>query len=460
MTEPPIPSWHTGSGALSVADPLYLGILNVTPDSFSDGGRFQDADAALAQARGLLAQGAGALDVGGESTRPQASPVAAEAEWARLEPVLRRLRAELPQVPLSLDTRHAGVALRGLQSGVAILNDVTGFRDPELLRVARASGCGLIAMRSRLEGDGFAMPPYGLAGPDQADAAIAELAAVRDRLLGAGIEPQRILLDPGFGFGTTFTEDRALWAALERLPAALDWPVQRFCLGISRKRFLAWRAGTPALAPADRDALTAQAHREALGLGYRVFRTHTAGLPSIRLAGPADADALARIQVASWRAAYGSVMPAALLANLTAAPHAAAFREMLAPPQAPGFRLWVLEWRGRLMGYAAAGPCRDTGFNPATTAELYALYFLKEAWGHGLGRALMAAVLAEFRRQGFQRATLWVLERNARARKFYQAGQWRPTQAPRTIWQDGIALREIQYQISLESPAAHRQNSE
>jgi dihydropteroate synthase len=100
---------------------------------------------------------------------------------------------------------------------------------------------------------------------------------VRDGLNGAGIPSDRVLLDPGFGFGTTFLEDLALWEALQGLPKALAWPPERICLGLSRKRFLAARAGTPGLAPAQRDELTALAHAEAIRWGYRVFRTHAIG---------------------------------------------------------------------------------------------------------------------------------------------------------------------------------------
>lgn len=266
--------WRTAAGPVELRSPLFLGILNITPDSMSDGGRFLEPGPALAQARSLVAHGAGILDLGAESTRPGAGAVPPETEWARLEPVLAAIRRDLPELPLSLDTRRVGVAERGLRAGVAIINDVTGFHDPGMLRLARDHDCGLIAMRSLLSGGALVMPPYDQPAPGQPEAAIRQLAAVRDRLLGAGIAPERILLDPGFGFGTSYAGDLALWNALPGLPEALDWPVQRFCIGISRKRFLAWRAGTPGLAAAGRDALTAQAHREALALGYRVFRTH------------------------------------------------------------------------------------------------------------------------------------------------------------------------------------------
>lgn len=264
-------------GPLLQGGPLFLGILNLTPDSFSDGGRFLDPAAALAQARRLVEAGAGMLDLGAESTRPGAEPLAPQDEWARLAPVIAPLRAARPDLPLSVDTRHAEVARPALAAGVAVVNDVAGFSDPAMLDLARTTGCGLIAMRSRPSGAGFLMPPYQGEGEAEAGRAIAELEDVRNRLLGAGIAPDRILLDPGFGFGTTFPEDLALWKALPDLPRILDWPAERFCLGLSRKRFLAWRAGTPELPPSERDPLTAAAHAEAATWGYRVFRTHAIG---------------------------------------------------------------------------------------------------------------------------------------------------------------------------------------
>lgn len=264
-------------GPLLTGGPLYLGILNLTPDSFSDGGRFTEPAAALDQARALVQAGARMLDLGAESTRPGAAPLDAATEWGRLEPVLAALAAALPGIPLSLDTRHAAVAARGLAAGVAVLNDVTGFSDPAMLDLARNAPCGLIAMRSRRQGEALLMPTYDDPTPKDAEPAITELRAVRDRLRTAGIPEGRVLLDPGFGFGTTFLEDRALWAALPRLPQALAWPGERFCLGLSRKRFLAHRAGAPNLPPDRRDGLTAEAHTEARRWGYRVFRTHAIG---------------------------------------------------------------------------------------------------------------------------------------------------------------------------------------
>jgi dihydropteroate synthase len=254
-----------------------MGILNLTPDSFSDGGQHMVPDAALRQAQTLVQAGARMLDLGAESTRPGALSVDSHTEWQRLEPVIAALTKALPGTPLSLDTRHAAVAALGLEAGIAVINDVTGFSDPEMMDLARRSSCALIAMRSRRNAAGFHMPPYDDPTPTTAEAATDELRAVRDRLLGAGIAKERVLLDPGLGFGTTFLEDLALWESLPNLPQALAWPVDRFCLGISRKRFLAARVGQPSLPPAERDALTAQAHAEALRWRYRVFRTHAIG---------------------------------------------------------------------------------------------------------------------------------------------------------------------------------------
>ena len=259
------------------AKPLYIGILNLTPDSFSDGGRFTDTEAALTQARILVGAGARMLDLGAESTRPGAAPVDAATEWSRLAPVIAALGSELPKTLLSLDTRHARVAERGLAAGVSVINDVTGFSHPDMLALAQGSSCGLIAMRSRPKGAGFHMPPYNDPSPKDAALACKEVRVVKERILSTGIRPERLLLDPGFGFGTTYLEDLALWNALPDLPEGLDWPADRICIGISRKRFLAARAGTPELAPAQRDGLTTTAHREALRWGYRVFRTHAIG---------------------------------------------------------------------------------------------------------------------------------------------------------------------------------------
>ncbi|HWQ07824.1 MAG TPA: dihydropteroate synthase, partial [Holophaga sp.] len=259
--------WRTASGDVDLGRPVQLGILNLTPDSFSDGGRFEAPAAALAQAGHLAQAGCGMLDLGAESTRPGADPVSPGTEWERLRAVLPMLRKQLPQVSISVDTRHPRVAERALDCGAAVINDVAGCSDPAMLQLVRTGRCGIIAMRSRMHDGRLFMPDYGTEATSSPDAAIAELEEVKTRLLDAGIAPERILLDPGFGFGTTYAEDLALWRALGELPERLAWPVERFCVAVSRKRFLAWRAGVPGLPPRERDELTRAAHGEAMALG-------------------------------------------------------------------------------------------------------------------------------------------------------------------------------------------------
>jgi dihydropteroate synthase len=251
--------------------PLFIGILNLTPDSFSDGGRYAAPEEALAQARHLLSRGFRMLDLGAESTRPSAAALDAGVEWTRLQPALDLLRKALPEIPLSVDTRHSEVAAMALEHGASVLNDVTGFRDPSMLELACRSACGLIAMRSRMEDGRFLMPTYGDEGETTADRALGELAEIRTRVVEAGIAASRVALDPGFGFGTTFTEDAALWKALPGIP-------DRLCIGVSRKRFTAWQAGQRQSRPEDRDPLTAALHIEAAALGARIFRSHAATL--------------------------------------------------------------------------------------------------------------------------------------------------------------------------------------
>jgi dihydropteroate synthase len=274
--------WRLARTQAYLGDPCYLGILNLTPDSFSDGGAYSDPAAAADHGLRLLAQGARIIDLGAESTRPGARPVEPREEWARLAPVIGILRNKKPDVILSIDTRHHEVVRMALGAGadvveaveaVEVINDVTGFQDPRMLELASGSKCGLIATRSRMKDGRMWMPDYTDPSPKTADGAVAELKEIRDRLLGAGVEPERILLDPGFGFGTTFLEDRAIWDALPELPALLGWPAERLCVGISRKRFVARSFGI-----SDNDSLdakTAHLHKIAMNADCKVFRTHS-----------------------------------------------------------------------------------------------------------------------------------------------------------------------------------------
>lgn len=207
---------------------LVMGVLNATPDSFSDGGLHGDAGAAAEAARRMAAEGAAIVDVGGESTRPGAAPADEETELLRVAPVLERLRGELP---LSIDTRHAAVARKALDLGAVLVNDVTAGRDPRMLPLVAARGAGIVLMHMRGE------PGTMQEAPRYRDV----VREVEDFLLTraedaakAGVPKDRILIDPGIGFGKLLDSNLALLAALPRL-AAHGWPV---VVGVSRKRFL------------------------------------------------------------------------------------------------------------------------------------------------------------------------------------------------------------------------------
>lgn len=241
-----------------------VGILNLTPDSFYDGGRFNSAEAALARAEAMASEGADAIDVGGQSTRPGSAPLSAEEEWLRLEPVLPTLVRRVP-LPFSIDTYYAEVARRALDHGVAMVNDVSGLGvDPALADVAARAGAGLVLMHSQGAPSGLHAPrEYG----DVAEE-VAEFLEERARLAEArGVPRHSIAIDPGLGFSKRAEQSVAALAGIPRL-VALGRPVY---VGVSRKSFLGALTGEPVegrLGPGL--ALTAAAY---LG-GARIFRTH------------------------------------------------------------------------------------------------------------------------------------------------------------------------------------------
>ena len=209
-----------------------MGVLNVTPDSFSDGGRFATPAAALAHARQLIADGADMLDIGGESTRPGAEPVAEADEIARVVPLIAAIRAE-SAIPLSIDTMKPAVARAAVAAGASMWNDVTALRHaPDSLQTAAELGCEVVLMH--MQGDPRTMqvePRYG----DVAGEVAAELAARAEAAIAAGVAREKIWLDPGVGFGKHMTRHNLpLLARLERI-VALGFPV---LLGVSRKRFI------------------------------------------------------------------------------------------------------------------------------------------------------------------------------------------------------------------------------
>ena len=259
-------SWRTARRSIPLARSCVVGILNVTPDSFSDGGRhFAPADA-LAGARAMQEAGAAVLDVGGESTRPGAATPDEEEELRRVVPVVRALAAEIA-LPISVDTRRSRVAEAALAAGAEIVNDVSALaHDPRMAGVVRDAGAGVVLMHMR--GDPATMDARATYGDVAAEVA-AELAERRDRALDAGIAREAIVLDPGLGFAKRPEHN---FAVLDRLASvtALGHPVM---VGPSRKRFLGAATG----APVDRrDAATAAACVAARIRGARLFRVHDA----------------------------------------------------------------------------------------------------------------------------------------------------------------------------------------
>ena len=220
--------WRCGRRGLETGPRTCLmGILNVTPDSFSDGGAFPDSAAAIARGLEMFAEGADIVDVGAESTRPGAAPVPPGEEWARLEPVLRGLRARTEGL-LSVDTRKAAVARAALEAGADIVNDISALGDPAMAGAVREAGAGLVLMH--MQGEPGTMqrdPVYG----DVVGEVGAFLTERFERALAAGLAPEQIVLDPGIGFGKRPEHNRTLLARLD----ALRVPPRPLLLGVSRK---------------------------------------------------------------------------------------------------------------------------------------------------------------------------------------------------------------------------------
>jgi dihydropteroate synthase len=219
--------------------PFLMGVVNATPDSFSDGGRFLAPDAAAAQALRLADEGADLVDVGGESTRPGASPVSADEEIRRVVPVIERLRARGFPLPISVDTSKGAVARAALAAGADLVNDVAGLADPELARVVADAGAPVVLMHMRgTPADMQSRAVYR----DLAAEVAAELEAALARAADAGIPPERTILDPGIGFAKTAEQSVELLARVGEL-RRLGRPL---LVGPSRKSFIGKLTGAPA----------------------------------------------------------------------------------------------------------------------------------------------------------------------------------------------------------------------
>jgi dihydropteroate synthase len=270
----PAQRWCVAGGEISLAQPVIVGILNVTPDSFSDGGKLPGVDEAVRLAEKLVVDGCRLLDVGGESTRPGALPVATEDEIRRVIPVIEAL-SRRSIGPVSVDTRKAAVARAAFDAGAVAVNDVSGLAfDPDMAGVVARVGGGVMLMHMR----GTPQTMDSLADYRDVTVEVAEeLRAAAERAEQAGVARERIVTDPGFGFAKTPAQSLRLLDELATI-VALGYPV---AVGPSRKRFLGFATGRPV---EDRDRATAVACALAFERGARLFRVHDAALTREALA--------------------------------------------------------------------------------------------------------------------------------------------------------------------------------
>ncbi|MFC6443322.1 MAG: dihydropteroate synthase [Alcaligenaceae bacterium] len=255
-------TWLCGRFELGLERPLLMGIVNVTPDSFSDGNQYIQTDAAIAHAQQLVAEGADILDIGGESTRPGAEPVSVQEELRRLLPVIEALR-EL-NIPLSVDTFKPEVMRAVLDAGADIINDIAGFRDPASVAAVADSSCGLCVMHMQGEPKTMQKQPHY----DDLYAEVRQFLLQRVQALrGAGVVPERIMLDPGLGFGKTVAHNYSLLRDL----AAIQIESYPWLIGLSRKSMIGHVVNRP---PQQRLAGSLAGMLAAVARGAAVVRVH------------------------------------------------------------------------------------------------------------------------------------------------------------------------------------------
>lgn len=267
----PIPAgWRVKSRDLDLSRPFVIGVLNTTPDSFSDGGLFESPRAAIEHVERMVAEGADAVDIGGESTRPQgAQVVSAAEEIGRVVPIVRAVRKILPELPLSIDTTKSEVAAAALSAGADIVNDVSAFRlDPRMREIVAASRAGVVLMHSRGGVAEMGTYRYAQYGDDVVGEIIAELEGAVATARTAGVAAESIVVDPGVGFAKRSEHSLRVLAELDRF-APLGYPV---LVGTSRKRFIGELSGVHRAA--ERVAGTVGANVAALMRGARLFRVH------------------------------------------------------------------------------------------------------------------------------------------------------------------------------------------
>jgi dihydropteroate synthase len=290
--------WHLRTRTVALGQQtIVMGILNVTPDSFSDGGLFYSPEhapeRALEQALKMLDEGATILDIGGESTRPNASPLSAEEEQSRVLPAIEAILKAEPETILSLDTFHATTARRAIEAGAEIVNDVSGHLwDEDMSKTCAELSCGVVIMHTRGRPQDWPLLPH-LAPSEVLPLVFAELTERLEAITNAGVSRGRIVLDPGFGFGKRLDENYPLLAQLSELQR-FELPI---LVGISRKGFLAntlaqspslsvlLDGGTPSMD--DRLHATTAANVAAILAGAHIVRTHDVR-PAVEAAAIAD----------------------------------------------------------------------------------------------------------------------------------------------------------------------------
>ena len=245
---------------MTLDSPVWMGIVNLTPDSFSDGGRFTEPSAAVEHALHLIKDGADIIDLGGESTRPGSNSISADEELHRLLPVLRQLRKEQPDVPISVDTTKADVAREALAAGADIINDVSGLSDPKMIAVLRKTQAGYCLTHTQ------GIPKTMQDNPMYADVVGEVLTFLQDqrkRMIESGIVPESIAIDPGLGFGKT---SEHCWQLVENI-ARFHYLGVPILVGHSRKRFISERFS-------DREEGTRHVSRQLINGGAHILRVH------------------------------------------------------------------------------------------------------------------------------------------------------------------------------------------
>ncbi len=257
--------WVCRGRVLTLTQPVVMGILNVTPDSFSDGGQHFGLDQALEHGRRLFHEGALILDIGGESTRPGFTPISADEEIKRIIPVVKAMREAFPDRFISVDTMKASVAEAAIEMGADIINDVSGLADPRMLDVARSTGAGLVLMQGYSVHVGY---PRAAQPGKLGMWVVEELKHLVEAVVRRGVSETRLVVDPGFGFGKRHAENAEVLRAVPELAAACRQPI---LIGGSRKHFL---SGLYPEEGGDAVAASVRFAADAYRLGGKIFRVH------------------------------------------------------------------------------------------------------------------------------------------------------------------------------------------